>query len=59
MAAEMETTRTPQEKKEQLFRQQKELLATFLAHGAITREQYNTSLVGLSTKMGLPPAEED
>ena len=36
-----------------LFIQQKELLDTFLAHGAISRAQYEKSLGDLTKKMGM------
>ena len=42
-----------EEKKHRLFLQQKETLDTFLAHGAISQEQYDTSLKGLIEKMGI------
>lgn len=42
------------EQKKALFVSQKETLDTFLAHGAITKEQYEKSLTGLKVKMGLP-----
>lgn len=41
------------EKKIQLFLNQKELLDTFLSHGAITKAQYNKSLGDLTEKMGM------
>ena len=40
-------------RKEELFRRQKKLLDTFLAHGAITRAQYDKSLNCLIEKMGI------
>ena len=36
-----------------LFQKQKETLDTFLAHGAISREQYDFSLNNLTDKMGM------
>lgn len=39
------------EKKKQLYLRQKELLDTFLEHGAITKAQYNKSLGDLTVKM--------
>lgn len=48
-SAEME--KSPEEKKKELFLKQKELLDQFLANGAISREQYETSLNGLTEKM--------
>lgn len=44
---------TEEEKKMRLFRDQKQLLDTFLERGAITKEQYLTSLTGLEKKMGI------
>ena len=40
-------------RRNELFRRQKELLDTFLAHGAITRAQYDKSLTCLIEKMGI------
>ena len=40
------------EKKHMLYLRQKELLDTFLAHGTITRAQYEKSLRDLTVKMG-------
>lgn len=42
---------SPEEKKKELYLKQKELLDQFLEHGAISREQYETSLNGLTEKM--------
>lgn len=47
----------PREKLLLLFKNQKELLDTFLSHGAITKEQYNTSLNGLIEKMHITKEE--
>ncbi len=44
---------TPEEKKRQLFFNQKELLDTFLGNGAITRAQYDKSLGDLRKLMGM------
>ena len=44
---------SPAEKKRELFRRQKELLATFLATGAISRAQHDKSLNCLIEKMGI------
>ena len=44
---------TQEEKKLQLFLQQKELLDTFLRTHAISQAQYDTSLRGLREKMGI------
>lgn len=43
----------PEEKRRQLFLNQKELLDTFLKNGAITRAQYEKSLWDLREKMGM------
>lgn len=43
----------PDEKKIELFYNQKELLDTFLSHGAITKAQYDKSLGCLTEKMGM------
>ena len=40
-------------KKKELFLRQKQLLDTFLEHGAISREQYDKSLGDLIVKMGV------
>ena len=42
---------TDEKKRIDLFDRQKELLDTFLEHGAISREQYDKSLNGLKTKL--------
>lgn len=42
---------TPEQKKQKLFDKQKQMLDEFLAHGAIDKAQYETSLNGLITKM--------
>ena len=46
-------TRTAEEKKRELYLQQKQLLDTFLEHGAISRAQYEKSLGDLTVKMGM------
>lgn len=43
-------------KKIQLFLDQKQLLDTFLKTHAISKDQYNTSLNGLIEKMGIDPS---
>lgn len=43
---------SPDEKKRALYERQKELLDTFLLHGAITKAQYDKSLGDLTVKMG-------
>ena len=50
-------TLTPEQKKIQLYRKQKNLLDTFLDHHAITQAQYDKSLGDLKEKMGVSPAE--
>ena len=42
-----------EEKRLKLFYDQKKLLDTFLAHGAITKAQYNKSLGDLKIKMNV------
>ena len=49
---------SPAEKKRELFRRQKELLATFLATGAISRAQHDRSLNCLIEKMGIREESE-
>ena len=44
---------TPEEKKKQLFLNQKKLLDTFLARNAISQAQYDKSLGDLRDKMGM------
>ncbi len=46
------------EKKRDLYLWQKELLDTFLEHGAISRAQYDKSLGDLTVKMGMEPNGE-
>ena len=47
------TALSPEEKKEQLFWNQKQLLDTFLKNGAISQAQYQKSLGDLREKMGV------
>lgn len=49
---------TTEEKKRDLYLRQKELLNTFLEHGAISRTQYDKSLGDLTLKMGMEPNSE-
>ena len=44
---------TADEKKRDLYLRQKQLLDTFLEHGAISRAQYDKSLGDLTMKMGM------
>ncbi|MBR5680492.1 MAG: hypothetical protein IKX19_07535 [Clostridia bacterium] len=46
-------TMPPDERKRALFQKQKDLLDTFLSHGAIDRRQYEKSLTCMSEKMGM------
>lgn len=55
MAEQAQAPMTPEEKKRELYRKQKELLDTFLSHGAISRAQYDKSLGDLTVKMGFSP----
>ena len=50
---------TAEEKKRDLYLRQKELLDTFLKHGAISRAQYEKSLGDLTVKMGMEPEQKD
>ena len=43
----------PDERKRALFNRQKDLLDTFLSHGAIDRRQYEKSLTCMAEKMGI------
>ena len=52
-------TLTPEEKKKQLYFNQKQLLDTFLEKHAITRAQYEKSLGDLTRKMGMGPEESE
>ena len=45
-------------KKRDIYFRQKELLDTFLEHGAISRAQYDKSLGDLTEKMGVKPNGE-
>ena len=44
---------SPEQKKIQLYLEQKKTLETFLAHGAISRTQFDKSLGDLTVKMGM------
>ena len=46
---------TAEEKKRDLYLRQKQLLETFLEHGAISRAQFDKSLGDLTLKMGFAP----
>lgn len=48
----------PDERKRALFNKQKDLLDTFLSHGAIDRRQYEKSLTCMAEKMGMKPNGE-
>ena len=48
-------TLSPAEKKQELFRRQKDLLDTFPATGAISQSQHDKSLSCLIEKMGIDP----
>ncbi len=50
---------TPEQKKQELFRNQKHTLDLFLERGAISREQYDKSLGGLIRKMGIREEGEE
>jgi hypothetical protein len=44
---------SPEDKKKQLFLNQKKTLETFLEHGAISKSQFDKSLSDLTLKMGM------
>ena len=44
---------SPEQKKIQLYLEQKKTLETFLAHGTISKAQYDKSLGDLTEKMGM------
>ena len=44
---------SPEDKKKQLYFNQKQTLEAFLARGAITRAQFDKSLGDLTEKMGM------
>lgn len=48
---------THDEQQRALFKKQKELLDTFLSHGAIDRRQYEKSLTCMAEKMGMKVEE--
>ena len=50
---------TAEEKKRDLYLRQKELLDTFLEHGAISRAQYEKSLGDLTVKLGMEPEQKN
>ena len=49
---------THDEQQRALFKKQKELLDTFLSHGAIDRRQYEKSLTCMAEKMGMQAENE-
>lgn len=49
---------THEEQQRALFNKQKDLLDTFLAHGAIDRRQYEKSLTCMAEKMGMQVDEK-
>ena len=49
---------TPEEKKAELYRKQKELLDMFLERNAISKAQYDKSLGDLTEKMGMSDKSE-
>ncbi len=57
MNAETGNNLTPEQKKQELFRNQKHTLDLFLERGAISREQYDKSLGDLIRKMGIREEE--
>ena len=59
MEEENREPKTAEMKKRELYFRQKELLDTFLEHGAISRAQYEKSLGDLTVKMGMEPEQKD
>ena len=61
MAAEAENKEwskmTPEEKRDWLFKEQKETLDRFLERGAISRKQYDSSLRELAENLAVAIAE--
>lgn len=51
------STADHEDKKTALFFRQKNLLDTFLEHGAISKSQYDKSLHDLIVKMGIPEGD--
>ena len=49
---------THDEQQRALFKKQKDLLDTFLSHGAIDRRQYEKSLTCMAEKMGMEVENE-
>ena len=49
---------TPKQKKNELYRRQKDLLDTFLSNHAISQAQYDKSLGDLTEKMGMQNCKE-
>ena len=49
---------THDEQQRALFNKQKDLLDTFLSHGAIARRQYEKSLTCMAEKMGMEVDKE-
>ena len=58
MNAETGYNPTPEQKKQELFRNQKHTLDLFLERGAISREQYDKSLGEMIRKMEIRDDEE-
>ena len=50
---------TPEDKKKQLYLQQKDVLIKFLERNAITKVEYEKSLSDLTTKMKMSDLRED
>ena len=44
---------SPEQKRQELYRRQKELLEQFRERNAISKEQFNKSLTDLTQKMGM------
>ena len=50
---------SPEDKKKQLYLQQKDVLNKFLERNAITKAEYEKSLGDLTMKMGMSGFQED
>ena len=48
-----------EQKRQQLYLKQKDLLDTFLSHHAISQAQYDKSLGDLTEKMGMKETEDN
>ena len=58
MDIENQKSMIAEEKKRNLYLRQKQLLDTFLEHGAISQAQYDKSLGDLTEKMGIVQSDQ-